>query len=150
TRTNRSNGSPPSHGLLVHWPRTLLNGPGASQELVAQDLFGGIADEPGLLKDEADGPFGEGFEREACDAPDRQGDRLQRHAPGPAVLRDPLSPHGAAGAAPAGELQRGYQLGKLGPARGPGVLPRPEAPGLDRSGGGRQSGAEDPERGGAH
>ena len=42
-----------------------MNEPCASQELIAYDLFGGIADNRKLLKDEADEPLSEILERKA-------------------------------------------------------------------------------------
>jgi hypothetical protein len=42
-----------------------MNKPCASQELIADYLFGGIADKRKLLKDEADEPLSEIFERKA-------------------------------------------------------------------------------------
>lgn len=47
-----------------------------SQELMAYFLFGGIADERKLLKDEADEPLSEIFERRADEAHDCKSDRL--------------------------------------------------------------------------
>jgi hypothetical protein len=42
-----------------------MNKPCTSQELIADYLFGGIADKRKLLKDEADEPLSEIFERKA-------------------------------------------------------------------------------------
>ena len=60
--------------------------------MIAYSLFGGIADKRKLLKDEADEPLTEIFERQAYEARDCESDRLQRHAAGSAVLWDPPSP----------------------------------------------------------
>ena len=43
----------------------LINEPCTSQELIAYDLFGGIAEKRKLLKDEADEHLNEMFERKA-------------------------------------------------------------------------------------
>jgi hypothetical protein len=45
-----------------------MNEPCTSQELIAYRLIGGIADKRKLLKDEADEPLGEIFERKATEA----------------------------------------------------------------------------------
>jgi hypothetical protein len=54
-----------SHGRGDHWLRTLTNEPCTSRELMSDCFFGGIADKRKLLKDEADEPFSEIFERKA-------------------------------------------------------------------------------------
>ena len=86
--------------------RTLTNEPCTSQELIAYCLFGGIADRRKLLKDEADEPLSEIFERKAYEARDCESDRLQHHAAGSAVLWNPQSPSSGAGTTPAGQLRR--------------------------------------------
>ena len=62
-----------------------MNEPCTSQELIAYHLFGGIADKRKLLKDEADEPLSQIFERKAYEARDCDRDRLQ-HAAGSAGL----------------------------------------------------------------
>ena len=99
-----------------------MNEPCTSQELIAYCLFGGIADKRKLLKDEADEPVSEIFERKAYEARDCESNRLQHHAAGPAVLWNPPSPSSAAGTRPARRLQRIGQLGELISARDRRVL----------------------------
>jgi hypothetical protein len=84
--------------------------------LSAYCWFGAIADQSKLLKDKADEPFSEGFQRQAHDARDRESDRLQPHVVGFAILWNPPSPSSGAGARSAAK-QRTTQLGKLGSAR---------------------------------
>jgi hypothetical protein len=69
---------------------------------MAYCLFGGIADKRKLLKDEADEPLSEIFERKAYEARDCESDRLQHDAAGSAVLWNPPSPSSGAGTRPAG------------------------------------------------
>ena len=89
---------------------------------MAYCLFGGIADKRKLLKDEADEPLSEIFERKADEARDCESDRLQHHAAGSAVLWNPPSPSSGAGTRPADRLQWSDQPGKLGSARDRRVL----------------------------
>jgi hypothetical protein len=46
----------------------VMNESCTSEEVIAYDLFGGIADERKLLKDEADEPLSEIFENKAQEA----------------------------------------------------------------------------------
>src|SRR5271155_5382606 len=94
-----------------------MNKPCTSQELIADYSFGGIADDRKLLKDEADEPLGEIFERKADTARDCESDRLQYHAAGSAILWNPPSPSGGAGTRPPCTFQRCDQLRKLISAR---------------------------------
>jgi hypothetical protein len=94
-----------------------MNKPCTSQELIADYVFGGIADKRNLIKDEAHEPLGEIFEHKADEARDCESDRLQHHAAGSAVLWNPPVPSGRAGTRPAGKLQWSDQLGKLISAR---------------------------------
>ena len=54
-----------------------MNEPCTSRELIVYYLFGGIADKRKLLKDEADEPPSQIFERKASEARDCESDRLQ-------------------------------------------------------------------------
>jgi hypothetical protein len=99
-----------------------MNKPCTSEELIADSLFGGIADKLKLLKDEADEPLSEIFERKADEARDCESDRLQHHAAGSAVLWNPPPPSLGAATRHAGRLQWSDQLGKLSSARDRRVL----------------------------
>ena len=89
---------------------------------MADCLSGGIADKRKLLKDEADEPLSEIFERKAYEARDCESDRLQHHAAGSAVLRNPPTPSSGAGTRPAARLQWSDQPGQLISARDRRVL----------------------------
>ena len=75
-----------------------MNEPCTSQELIAYCLFGGIADKRKLLKDEADEPLSEIFERKACEARDCESDRLRHCCWFCRPVKSPSSPPGGAGA----------------------------------------------------
>jgi hypothetical protein len=78
--------------------------PCASQELIPHDLFGRTADKRKLLKDEADEPLSENFDRGTREAHDGQSDSLQRHAAGTAILRNTPAPTCADGTRHAAKL----------------------------------------------
>ena len=56
------------HGLFDHLQRMVINESCTSQDLLANRLFGWIADTHELFGDQAEEPLGEIFEREACEA----------------------------------------------------------------------------------
>jgi hypothetical protein len=90
--------------------------------LIAYSFFGAIADKRKILKDEADEPVSENFERKADEARDQESDCVQHHAAGSAVLWNPPSPSSGAGTGPADRLQWSDQPGQLISARDRRVL----------------------------